>query len=172
MRKALLRILILLIVVFVSGFLIPQNFKMPVQDAGKESYNKNSFWYYPWGKSVTHKGVDVFANKGTPVLAATPGVVVFSGLNGRGGKSVIILGPKWRFHYYAHLNEIMVSKYSLVQSGRQIGTVGNTGNARGRPSHLHYSIVTPIPYPWKINMGKQGFRRMFYLNPINYLSRC
>jgi len=43
--------------------LIPQNLKMPVKGATESDYNANSFWFYPWGKSVTHKGVDIFAKK-------------------------------------------------------------------------------------------------------------
>jgi hypothetical protein len=48
--------------VLVIGFLIPQNLKMPVENATSSDYNPNSFWYFPWGKSGTHKGVDVFAD--------------------------------------------------------------------------------------------------------------
>ena len=50
-----------------------------------------------------------------------------------------------------------------------IGTVGNTGNAINTPAHLHYAIVTIIPYPWRIDGSKQGWRKMFYLNPIDFL---
>ena len=50
-----------------------------------------------------------------------------------------------------------------------IGTVGNTGNAKTTPAHLHYSIVTMIPYPWRIDDARLGWQKMFYLNPIDYL---
>ncbi len=46
---------------------------MPVAGATISSYNQNSFWAYPWGKSVTHKGVDIFAKEGTAVLSSTGG---------------------------------------------------------------------------------------------------
>jgi hypothetical protein len=55
----------------VIGFLIPQNLKMPVTGAGSHSYNHETFWYGGWGSSVVHKGVDIFARKGTSVHSST-----------------------------------------------------------------------------------------------------
>ncbi len=40
----------------ILGFLLPQELKMPVEGADKNSYHAESFWYYPWGESVTTKG--------------------------------------------------------------------------------------------------------------------
>ena len=151
-----------------SGFFIPQNLKMPVDGAGEKSYDKRSFWYYPWGKSVTHKGVDIFAKKGTSIFSATEGLVVYTGEMGRGGNVVLVLGPKWRLHYYAHLDKLNTTEGSFVNQKDVIGKVGNTGNAQGKPSHLHYSIITLIPYPWRMDLSHQGYKKMFYLNPIEY----
>ena len=163
------RILGILIVLFVMGFMVPQSLDMPVSGATSADYHKDSFWYYPWGKSGTHKGIDIFASKGTTVSSSTLGVVVFTGMNGRGGNAVIVLGPKWRFHYYAHLNTIDTERFDLVRKGEVIGTVGTSGNAAGKPAHLHYTIATPIPYPWRIDDEPQGWRKMFYLDPAIYL---
>ena len=163
------KILIGIIAILIIGFLIPQNLKMPVKGATKSDYNSKSFWFFPWGKSVTHKGVDIFAKKGTEINSSTYGLVLYSGEISMGGKIVIILGPKWRFHYYAHLNELKTSSLSLVNKKSTIGTVGTSGNAAGKSPHLHYSILTIIPYVWKIDSDKQGWKKMFYLNPIEYL---
>jgi hypothetical protein len=57
-RKKKIGLSILTIVIV--GLILPQKFTMPVEGATKSSYNEKSFWYYPWGKSVTHKGVDIF----------------------------------------------------------------------------------------------------------------
>ncbi len=141
---------------------------MPVVGLGKGSYNAQSFWAYPWGKSVTHKGVDIFAPRGTPVQAATSGIVLYAGTIKLGGKVVFVLGPKWRLHYYAHLNTIQAKSLSWVSGGDGIGTVGDSGNAAGKPPHLHYAIQTAIPYPWRIDLDRQGWKKMFYLNPIEY----
>ena len=82
---------------------------------------------------------------------------------------MLILGPKWKLYYYAHLDQIITNKFSFVRSGEQIGTVGNSGNAQGKPPHLHFSIVTIIPYIWKVDTSTQGWKKMFYLNPHEIL---
>ncbi len=150
--------------------MLPQKFSMPVEGATRSDFHPNTFWYYPWGKSVTHKGVDIFAKQATPVLSSTRGIVLYTGTNDSGGNIVIVLGPKWRFHYYAHLHEIKTTMLSIVKVKTVIGSVGATGNAKDKPPHLHYSIVSPIPYIWRIDQDRQGWLKMFYLNPIDFLS--
>lgn len=163
------KIMLIVLIILTIGFIIPQNLKMPVKGATKSDYNQDSFWYYPWGKSGTHKGVDIFAKKGTDVTSSTNGMVVKTGENKMGGKYIMVLGPKWRIHYYAHLNEIKTSSFSFVSNKSVIGTVGNSGNAKGKSPHLHYSIITTLPYLWRIDGDKQGWKKMFYLNPISFL---
>lgn len=158
-----------ILIIITIGFIVPQHLKMPVSGATSADYNPASFWYYPWGKSVTHKGVDIFAKKDTKVYAATKGIVLYSGPLSRGGNVVLVLGPKWRLHYFAHLHQITTTPFSYVNHGKMIGTVGDSGNAAGKPPHLHYSLMTLFPYPWRIDSAKQGWKKMFYLNPIHYL---
>lgn len=162
--------LAVIVIVFI-GFLIPQKFVIPVKGATSGDWNPQSYWAYPWGKSITHKGVDIFAPEGKPVLSSTRGLVVFAGENGRGGNSIMVLGPKWRIHYYAHLSKFHTHVGSIVASGDIIGEVGKTGNAANTPAHLHYSILTLVPYPWRADRDHQGWRKMFYLNPITYLDQ-
>lgn len=163
--------LYVLLIILIIGFLIPQSFKMPVERATVKSYSQNSFWYYRWGKSVTHKGVDIFAKKGTNIYSATPGIVLYKGKIEMGGNVVLILGPKWRLHYYAHLDTILISRFSFVSNRSIIGKVGDSGNAAGKPSHLHYTIRTIIPYPWQIDKSKQGWKKMSFINPVKYLNK-
>lgn len=158
-----------LVLLMVAGLLIPQKIAMPVEGATKSSYNKNSFWYYPWGRSVTHKGIDIFAKKGRNVRSSTSGIVIYCGQNTMGGNFVLVLGPKWRLHYYAHLQAIKTRAFTWVNRNEVIGSVGNSGNAAGKPPHLHYSIVTLVPYVFRIDAAPQGWMKMFYLNPIDYL---
>lgn len=162
----------IVLLIILSGFLIPQTFRMPVKGATKSSFNQQSYWYYPWGKSGTHKGVDIFANKGIAVNPATKGLVIYKGELGRGGKVVMVLGPKWRVHYYAHLDTITAKLFSYVNGQDRIGTVGTTGNAKGKEPHLHYSLITLFPYVWQIDSAKQGWKKMFYLNPIVFLNQA
>ena len=168
--KQFLRWLCFLIFLALLGFLIPQKLRMPVEGATKKSYSQKSFWAYRWGRSVTHKGVDIFPKKGTNIHPATAGIVLYKGKKPRGGKVVFILEPKWRIHYYAHLDKIKTNTFSIVSRKSIIGTVGATGNAMGKPSHLHYTIKTIIPYPWRMDKTIQGKRKMFYLNPVKYLN--
>lgn len=168
LRQLLRKWWIILLVVFGLGFLWPENGRIPVQGASSADWNAESFWYFPWGKSGTHKGVDIFAKRHTPVEALAGGLVVHTGNLSRGGKIVLILGPKWRLQYYAHLETIETKAWTWVSSGERIGSVGDSGNAKGKSPHLHFSLVTPIPYPWRIDSSKQGWKKMFYLNPTRH----
>ena len=170
-KKILLRTLLVLVAIVVAGLLIPQNLQMPVVGADDNSYNHETFWYEGWGTSIVHKGIDVFAKRGTSVHSATIGIVLLTAEYGKGGKFVVTLGPKWRLHYYAHLDEIRTKPFALVGHDTEIGTVGNTGNAATTPAHLHYGIGTLIPYPWRIDDAPLGRQKAFYLNPIDYLQK-
>ena len=170
-RKRVLLLFIILFIFFL-GFIIPEEFAMPVEKAGKSNYAQNSFWAYPWGKSVTHKGVDIFGREGTRIYSSTRGMVLKTGQNQLGGNYVLVLGPKWRLHYYAHLKDIKTSPFTFVSNNDVIGLVGTTGNAKGKPPHLHYSIKTIIPYPWKKDNAIQGWRKMFYVDPIPFLNQA
>ena len=169
MKKWIKRTVIAMLAIVVIGLLIPQNLKMPVVGAGWDSYNHETFWYPGWGSSGVHRGVDIFTKKGTSVHSSTIGIVLFTSDGKKSGKFVTILGPKWRIHYYAHLDEVKTRPLAFVTQNTEIGTVGNTGNAATTPAHLHYSIVTKIPYPWRIDDAPLGHLKMFYLNPIDYL---
>ena len=168
--KAKKRIFGVLFIILIIGYMLPFQIIMPVKGATTKDYNHNTYWYYPWGKSGVHKGVDIFAKDGTDVLAATSGIVLSAANLPRGGNMVFILGPKWRFHYYAHLSKIKTKKFSFVKQGEVIGNVGDSGNAKGKAPHLHYSIITPLPYFWRWDFNHpQGWKKIFYLNPIKYL---
>jgi murein DD-endopeptidase MepM/ murein hydrolase activator NlpD len=143
---------------------------MPVEGASINSYDQKSFWAYPWGKSVYHKGVDIFAKQGTPVLSSTRGFVVFTGQFSLGGNVVLVIAPGWKLHYYAHLKEIKTSSFSLVAAGDQIGTVGTTGNAKGKPPHLHYSIQRLFPRIEARQLIPNT--KSFYVDPTPLLNRA
>lgn len=160
---------IIVVVLLLIGFVIPEDIVIPVKGATDNDWNHETFWYDPWGTSIVHKGIDIFGVKNTPVIAASTGIVLFSGVLGKGGKAIAILGPKWRVHYYAHLQTKSVSTGEFVTVNKTIGTLGNTGNAVGKPSHLHYSIVSIFPIPWLVTTEKQGWKKMFFLNPYEKL---
>lgn len=155
------------ILIFVLSFVwfLPAELRIPVEDAAIDDWNENSFWFEPWGVSGVHKGIDIFARRGTPVLAAASGVVILSSELELGGRVAIIIGPKWRLHYYAHLDSVDVRTGERVARGDKIGRVGNSGNAAGKTPHLHFAIGSLVPLPTRYNKGSQGWKRMFYLNP-------
>lgn len=98
-----------------------------------------------WGAARSggrrHEGIDIFAPRGTPVLASTEGVVTRIGTNNLGGNVVWVMGAGRQMHYYAHLDGYAdIRRGQLVFPGDVLGFVGNTGNARGTPPHLHYGI--------------------------------
>tara|TARA_R100000152_G_C6691042_1_gene122655 strand:+ start:256 stop:738 length:483 start_codon:yes stop_codon:yes gene_type:complete len=152
---------------FILNLIIPKGNIVPVKGASEKDWNKNTFWSEPWGKSVVHKGMDIFAKEGTPVLSSSDGVVIYKGNFSMGGNVVFILGANWKIYYYAHLSEDNVSFGKFVRASQEIGLVGATGNAK--VPHLHFSIMTLIPYFWKIDNSTQGWKKMFYLNPIENL---
>lgn len=149
--------------------LLPEQPVVPVAGAGLANWNRATFWYEPWGESAVHKGINIFAMKGTPVTAPTWGLVLFRGEIRLGGRVIFMLGPKLRLHYFAHLDGIDVYPGYPVAKGRRLGSVGATGNARGKPSHLHYSVLTLLPYPWLADDSTQGWKKMIYLDPFKVL---
>lgn len=101
-----------------------------------------------------HHGIDIFAPRGTPVLAATSATVRSTEPNNLGGKVVWLSDSRrQQSMYYAHLDSVLVTRGQLVEVGDTIGLVGNTGNARTTRPHLHFGIYRrgrgPVdPWPW------------------------
>lgn len=91
----------------------------------------------------SHEGVDIFAPLRTPAIAAARGTVTRVTLNNLGGK-VVFMRPEGKNYnlYYAHLDEQKASEGATVNAGDTIGLIGNTGNAKGGPPHLHFGIYT------------------------------
>ena len=107
--------------------LSPSGIQNPVEGCGRSSYNPRSFWH-PWGDH-NHRGVDIFAPKGTVVHPAIGGIVVAAmHTKGAGGNIVLVLGSKMRFHYYAHMSEIDTHFGAIVTQKSVIGKVGKNIN--------------------------------------------
>ena len=126
--------------------------------AGKGNSAVQSFWGATRdGGRRSHEGIDIFAAKGTPVVAATEGRVSRTGDRGLGGKQVWLRdGKRGNSLYYAHLDSIIAVPGQRVKIGDTLGLVGNTGNARTTPPHLHFGIykgyrgaINPLPYVYE-----------------------
>ncbi len=159
----------LITIIIIVGYMLPEPLVIPVKGGKAVDWNHKTFWYEPWGKSVVHKGIDIFAKKGTELLSATNGIVIYKGTLGIGGNVIVVLGPKWRIHYFAHLESSNVEAGEFIRLSQSIGKVGDTGNAKGKPDHVHYSIVTIFPYLWHWDNSTQGWKKIFYLDPSKKL---
>lgn len=103
-------------------------------------------WYYPrWGPGFRfHKGTDVFAEYGTPVRSPVDGTAA-SGNGTLGGLYLKVFQPDGTYFYMAHLSGLVEGFQSgmEVKTGDIIGYVGNSGNAKGTPPHVHLGIYSP-----------------------------
>jgi murein DD-endopeptidase MepM/ murein hydrolase activator NlpD len=113
-----------------------------------------------------HHGDDIFAPLGAPILACADGIVFSVGWNDVGGNRLWLRDDQGNEFYYAHLSAFTpLAKNGLrVHAGEMLGFVGNTGDAQGTPTHLHFEVhpysllfmgydgaVDPTPYldAWK-----------------------
>ncbi|HEY9750176.1 MAG TPA: peptidoglycan DD-metalloendopeptidase family protein [Allocoleopsis sp.] len=109
---------------------------------------------YGWRWGRMHRGIDIAAPVGTPVVASAPGVVITAGWNDGGyGNLVEIKHPDGSITLYAHNNRILVRQGQQVDQGQQIAEMGSTGYSTGPHSHF------------EIHPAGQGAA-----NPMNYLA--
>lgn len=121
--------------------------------AGKRSMIRGFWGDSRDGGQRLHKGIDIYARKGTPVVAVCDGIIVNRAHTPIGGNTLWLKSAShpWTA-YYAHLDRQLVKEGQHVRKGQVIGSVGNTGNARHMPSHLHFGIspgsgwLNPMPY--------------------------
>ena len=127
--------------------------------AGHDTRSILSFFGAPRdGGRRRHHGVDVFATRGTPVLAASAGLTYRVRETPVGGKVVWVRDSvRQASVYYAHLDSQTVHNDQWVEAGDTIGFVGNTGNAHTTPPHLHFGLyrrgggpdrgpIDPLPF--------------------------
>jgi len=118
----------------------PGSFVFPVD--GPHSYADT--WGAPRSGGRVHKGCDIMAARGTPVVACVTGTITSLSRAdvGLGGLYVWLSGNNGTGYYGCHLESIVSSIHvgSHVVAGQALGYVGNTGNAAGGPCHLHFEI--------------------------------
>lgn len=133
---------------------LPAPTALPVPVEGVAARRIADTWGAARSGGRRHQGVDIFAKRGTPVRSATRGVVMDINDYGLGGKHVWIIGPGGERHYYAHLDGFApgMARFDRVAPGTLLGFVGDTGNARGTPPHLHYGIYAAAGAhnPWPL----------------------
>lgn len=126
--------------------------QMPV--VGVQPYELSNSWGDSRdGGRRKHKGIDIFAPKGTAIVAVADGIVSYIGEQPKGGLCLWLTTEDGTAFYYAHLDRWAAGLYEgmEVRSGDLLGYVGNTGNAKYTPSHLHFAVnendemVNPYP---------------------------
>jgi murein DD-endopeptidase MepM/ murein hydrolase activator NlpD len=112
----------------------------PVQDHDTGAI-RSGFGVARDGGRRSHHGVDIFAPRGTPVLAVSDGTVSRVRTGGLGGRHIWVRDTKRGLSlYYAHLDRQLAHTGQRVRAGDTLGLVGNTGNARTTPPHLHFGV--------------------------------
>ena len=86
-----------------------------------------------------HRGTDIPAPEGTPILAAHSGTVLVSGWNDSYGNQVLLDNGAGLSTRYAHMTQTAVTAGEAVTAGQVIGYVGNTGDSTG--NHLHFEVM-------------------------------
>jgi murein DD-endopeptidase MepM/ murein hydrolase activator NlpD len=109
-----------------------------------------------------HHGDDIFAPLGAPVLAVASGTVFSVGWNKIGGNRLWLRDGQGNLFYYAHFSAFtpLAVNGNKVNAGDVLGFVGNTGDAQGTPTHLHFEIH-PVGL---LGLGYDGA-----VNPTTYL---
>jgi len=144
---------------------------LPIKNHERIRWDRKSYWYYPWGDSVVHKGIDLFGDLQTEIISGVGGVVIESGYNSKGGNHIYILSYDLKIYYYAHLSKRGVTNFEFVTKNKIIGLMGDSGNAQFTPAHLHYSIFSIVPMLRYLDLKSiKGWQKMFYLNPEKYIA--
>ena len=94
---------------------------------------------YGWRWGRMHKGIDIAAPVGTPIMAAASGEVIFAGWNSGGyGNLVKLKHHDGSITFYAHNHRVLVNNGQRVKQGQLIAEMGSTGRSTG--PHLHFEI--------------------------------
>jgi len=124
-----------------------------------------------WGRF--HRGLDIAAGIDTPVLACADGRVIFTGSRKRFrsyGNTVLIDHGKGVYTYYAHLNNVAVTRNQKVRRGQQIASVGNSGRSTGPHLHLEVRVANnmfnPLAYFSPVELTRTRVAKRFEPSPM------
>ncbi|MEA2428687.1 MAG: hypothetical protein QOF37_2315, partial [Thermoleophilaceae bacterium] len=105
-----------------------------------------------------HRGVDIAAAVGTPVVAATSGTVVWAAVVGSSGLTVAERTGDGRYELsYLHLSAVAVRRGQAVAAGERLGAVGVSGTRSAEQAHLHFGV-------------REAGDRHSYVDPLRFLA--
>ncbi|HTI32612.1 MAG TPA: peptidoglycan DD-metalloendopeptidase family protein [Miltoncostaea sp.] len=137
-----------------AGALPQGDYLFPV--AGPAQFTND--WGFARAGGRSHEGIDLFAARDTPVVAVADGTLFNVGWNTLGGWRLWVRDTSGNGFYYAHLDAYSPAAVegATVTRGTVLGYVGDTGDAQGTPTHLHFEIHPggggPVP-PYPIVTG-------------------
>ena len=137
--------------------LIQKYMRKPVNNVRITSHFTNRRFHPVLKRWKAHHGTDFGAKRGTPILAAADGKVIFSGWKGGYGKVIKIEHADGYVTLYAHQSRLKVENGTEVKSGEIIGYVGSTGRSTG--PHLHFGLYKngrPINPLTMVKFSKEG----------------
>src|SRR4051794_33172460 len=131
--------------------------------AGKHDFSDT--YGAPRADTITHVGVDIFADSGTPIVAVADGRLYRVGTLKISGNRLWLRDKNGNRYFYCHLSDFAAAAYNGadVKAGEIIGFVGSTGDAEQTPPHLHFevhmpdgAVVNPTPFvsKWEANSVK------------------
>ena len=137
-----------------AGQLNDQGWANPARGAITDAYGSRPVRPLP-GTGAFHYGTDIGAGCGTPVFAATSGIVRAAGSVGSYGNWILIDHGEGVQTGYAHLGNTLVAVGDRVAAGQQIGSVGSTGLSTGCHTHVEVRVdgVRIDPQPFFLNRG-------------------
>ena len=100
--------------------------------------------FYNGKKGSFHNGLDIAAEKGSPIISPSKGKVILTGNYYYNGKFILLDHGKGLKSIFIHLDEILVEKGQILNKGELIAKMGNTGKSTG--SHLHWSLILSKTY--------------------------
>jgi murein DD-endopeptidase MepM/ murein hydrolase activator NlpD len=121
------------------------------------SHHFTDTWGAPRAGGRRHKGTDIFAPYGSPVLAVANGVIQRVNYGPTSGLAIQLRAVDGNTYFYAHESSASVKTGQSVRVGQVIGRVGNTGNAAGKSPHVHFELwagggapVNPYPFARRV----------------------
>jgi murein DD-endopeptidase MepM/ murein hydrolase activator NlpD len=151
-KRTVLKIVVITALVFLAAFILCYDYfidryylikPLPVHIPIKIRVDKYGDGHFGAARSgYRHRGIDILAKVGTPVLACKSGWVKTVDYDKLSGNYIILSHRDNLKSLYLHLSKVFVREYMPVKQGQVIGEVGKTGNAsyKDMKTHLHFEI--------------------------------